>query len=538
MLTLDSALNTSLSTEEDTLGPEEEIPEYPTEEPTRSISFSRGHLLLNVGATATFLTFGVAEPARLKLGWDVLPLTQPGNSLEVQRSTEASLAFLARHAGNVIHDAALGRRALIASDAFYDQLLLLKALHCGSSQAEELDANFLSCLLTQAGLAWLSRHIPETQLRQTVGCVLILSALAQFLAIERFEFCALMQPEAATLSQMNRLQIMASHEALAYALYGELTTSFSENFQRLRHLFPDFRHQLEGRIKDTDSIAHKLNESLSVENPQPLKTLRQAEQRINDGHGFTIALHDSSRKNLVLLRDALLRAIRTGDIEIYAVKNYRGAALDCPPYFEEDDIDQFRMAMEWRRLQSPPALRSPWRAKVAEGPATLKSSGYTTTQLNLRLRNSHTGAFDLPELDLHICGEKVYQFYRGADHLVYDSREGKDLAKHNPYIRAQLIVEVQPLLEAIQRMPQELFTHFTQYRQQIYTYFRRLELGETQLLPPEPPADLPACCHLDNLTRLSNLQRALIQEAAKRAPGMEHAAPEKLWAQRPAAVLV
>jgi hypothetical protein len=503
----------------------------------RTISCLHGPLLLDVGATATFLTFGVAKPARLDLGWDILPLTQPGNAMEVQRGLEAVLHFLACYAGNVIHDAALGRRALLLSTPFYEKLLSLEALHSGDTQVSALEASFLSCLLNQAGLAWLQCHTPEAALRQTVGSLLTLSALARFLAIERLEFSAPLQPEAAILSCMQRMQAMAYHEGLARVFYERLVISFPENFQRLRHLFPVFCHQLEGRVKDIDSIAHKLNERLSPENAQPLATLRQAENCVNDGHGFTIALQDPSRENLVLIREVLLRAIRTGDLEVSAVKNYRSAALDCLPYFEESDIEQLWMAIEWRRLRSPPVLRSSWRAEVAEGQAALKSSGYTTTQLTIRLRNPQTGEFDLPEVDLHICGEKVYQFYRGADHLVYDIREGKDLFKHNPYIRAQFKLDVQPLLEAIQRMPQACFMRFTEYRQQIYTYLRLLESGDIVLSPPAPPEGLPTCCHLDNLTRLSHLQRALIQEAAKNAPGLEHASPEKLWTMNRLAVL-
>jgi len=489
-----------------------------------------GAILLNVGCHATFLSFGSSWPARLSLGWQNLDWQSLDNdsstdlSIVVQENRDAILDCLTTHAGKVIHNVALGRRVLLAESPFHQKLLRLQAassvFRSKNSLYSGLNADFLRCMLSKAGLAWISHHTDTSEFYPLISYALILSALSSFFAIEWFEACYPLQPEAAMLTHMQRLQAIVHHEFLADSLHTHLLANYADNFRALRQLFPDFKDQIEGRVKDVDSITHKLNAILHPENREPVESVEDAATLVNDGHGFTIALKESSRNNIISIRDALLEAIETGDIKVHAVKNYRGPDVDCPPYFEEVDITLLNIAVQNKK--SGNASVKPEELSTI----IVKNSGYTTTQLNLLIKNPETGNYDLPEIDLHICGEKVYDFYKGADHLIYDCRVGKDLAKHNSYIRAQILIEAKPLLEAIQNISEEQFQCFTAYRQKIYTYLRRLELGEDHLNPPELPAELPDCCHLDNLTRLSNLQRALIREAAKHSNGLYHSLPK------------
>jgi hypothetical protein len=488
-----------------------------------------GAILLNVGCHATFLSFGSSWPARLSLGWMNLDWQSLDNesstelSKAVQENRDAILDCLTTHAGKVIHNVALGRRVLLAESPFHQKLLSLQAassvFRSKNSLYSGMNADFLRCMLTKAGLAWISHHTDASEFYPLISYALILSALSSFFAIEWFEACYPLQPEAAMLTHMQRLQAIVHHEFLADSLHIDLLASYNQNLRALRQLFPDFKDQIEGRVKDVDSITHKLNSILHPGNREPVESVEDAASLLNDGHGFTIALKESSRANIILIRNALLEAIETGCILVHAVKNYRGPNIDCPPYFDEFDISLLNTAIQ--NNKNADTLIEPELSSVI-----IKDSGYTTTQLNLLIKNPETGYYDLPEIDLHICGEKVYDFYKGADHLIYDCRVGKDLAKHNSYIRAQILIEAKPLLEAIQDISEEQFQRFTAYRQKIYTYLRRLELGEEHLNPPELPAELPDCCHLNNLTRLSNLQRALIREAAKHSNGLNHSLPK------------
>lgn len=319
------------------------------------------------------------------------------------------------------------------------------------------------------------------------------------------------------LNEVIQHQIARRNEMFSGALYEYYERAYPQTRQALENLFPEFRAHLQGRVKDRVSITNKLNKRAFAVAADAchIKTLAEAGQHIKDGHGFTFVLNDVSRPHMMQIRDGVLRAIRSGNLEVLVIKNYRGADQDTLPYFSDVDIDQVRMATENRRLQLPPSMRPP-QVLVIDGSGIVKPSGYTTTQMRIRLRNPESGEFDLPIVDLHICGENVYRFYRGADHLVYDIREGKDIYKGNSYVRSRFEPEVRPLLDAIEAMPEAQFRCFTEYRGKTYAYLRQLESGQSEAQPPELPPELPSVCHLDNLTRLSELQQRLLQEAQVR----------------------
>lgn len=384
----------------------------------------------------------------------------------------------------------------------------------------------LDYYLSMDGLARLAEIVPDqaasddpealSPLVELVGSLVILRALSEFLGIECFQFGASGGLNAGLLDSAVRQQVVERNSLFSQVLHTRYQESYAQAQHALEQLFPELKHCLEGRVKEPMSITHKLNVNAFKPDAAPLHTLEEAFQRITDGHGFVFVLRDVSRPAIVQIRDGLFRAIRCGYLELIAIKNYRGADPDTIPYFRDDDIVQIRLAMEQYRMQSPAAHRLP-RPVVLEGDDTLKPSGYTATQLRIRLRNPETNEFDLPDVDLHICGEKVYRFYRGADHLVYDIRQGKDIYQGNPDIKACFEPEVRPLLEAIETMSETLFNQFSDYRGQTYAYLRQLELGQTPNQPPRPPDDLPDICHLAHLTRLGNLQRRLIEKASQLA---------------------
>jgi hypothetical protein len=384
----------------------------------------------------------------------------------------------------------------------------------------------LDYYLSMDGLAKLAEIVPDqaasddpealSPLAELVGSLIILRALSEFLGIDCFQFGASGGLNAGLLDDAVRQQVVERNSLFSQILHTRYEESYAQAQHALEQLFPELKHCLEGRVKEPMSITHKLNVSAFKPDAAPLHTLEEAFQRITDGHGFVFVLRDVLRPAIVQIRDGLFRAIRCGHLELIAIKNYRGADPDTVPYFRDDDIVQIRLAMEQYRMQSPAAHRLP-RPVVLEGDDTLKPSGYTATQLRIRLRNPETNEFDLPDVDLHICGEKVYRFFRGADHLVYDIRQGKDIYQGNSDIKACFEPEVRPLLEAIETMSETLFNQFSDYRGQTYAYLRQLEMGQTPSQPPRPPDDLPDICHLAHLTRLGNLQRRLIEKASQLA---------------------
>lgn len=524
---------------------------------------------LDVNEARTLLAFGKGHQPEwpsgisnvnpcLELGWGRLLLNNPLSPGEVSLACLDVMTQLDEPVNAVLWSAMRNRMVFLGMTPVYQRLLQLeKVLASGEEKMIPLDDGltlaFLNACLTPEGLARLGAALAspvhpveeitpscgenqdsdETGLVmpivtetvepvspvELVGTLVILKALADFIGIERFHFGAGGGLDAGLLLDMTHRQIMARNDVFGAILRERYEETYPQTRRALENLFPELRHCLEGRAKDQTSIVYKLNESALSPDPDspPLHTLEEAARRVTDGHGFTLVLRNVSPIGIAQVLDGLLRAIRSGNLEALIIKNYRGERPDTPPYFSDENIDRIRRAMEEHRLQSPPMLQSP-PPLVIEGADVLKSSGYTSTQFRIRLRNLDTGAFDLPDVDLHVCGERVYRFYHGPDHLVYDIRAGKDIYQANSSLRAGFEPEVRPLLETIEAMTEADFQRFTDYRGQIYAYLRNLEIagdGAISGKPPEPPPDLPAVCHLENLTRLNDLRQRLLREISE-----------------------
>jgi hypothetical protein len=535
------------------------------------VSFGRGGRPESASSTfSDASSFGNAESC-LELGWGRLLLDNLPDPEEVRLARLdllTQLAQLDEPTQAALREAMRGRTVFLGMTPVYQRLLRLeRALEAADTNpgkealpplADGLTPAFLDACLAEEGLVRLgtaldasvqpveelasdtggdgdetglvmpivTEVVEPVSLVELVGTLVILNVLAGFFEIDRFHFGAPGGLDAGLLLDLIRRQVTARNDAFGAILRERYARTYPQARRALENLFPEWYDCLEGRAKDRTSILYKLNESALSADPEspPLHTPEDAAQRVTDGHGFTLVLRDVSTKGIAQVLGGILRAIRSGNLEILIIKNYRGESPDTPPYFSDGHIERIRLAMEERRRQAPPILQSP-PPLVVEGADVLKSSGYTSTQFRIRLRNSDTGAFDLPDVDLHVCGERVYRFYHGPDHLVYDIRAGKDIYQANPALRARFEPEVRPLLEAIETMTEADFQRFTDYRGRIYAFLRGLEIrgicetGASPENPPEPPPDLPIVCHWKSLAYLSELRQQLLHA--------DHPSPEE-----------
>jgi hypothetical protein len=236
--------------------------------------------------------------------------------------------------------------------------------------------------------------------------------------------------------------------------------------------------------------------------------VRSARGLIGDAHGLTLIVDPVSRENIQQVRDYLITAIRDEKIQVLEIKNHKGASEMATPYFTKLDLDLIQGSMDAVRYSLSGMKDCPPKMRIAED--TIKASGYTAVHVKLRLRNPKTRNYDMPPCELQIRGRAVDEFYE-AEHLVHDIRVGKDLFKNNAAVRAEFEPQVGPLRNAIETMSERQFEQFTQYLSAYYLYCLEIEKG---LKPEKPqlPAALPRMCGIDELKRLSQLQRNLLQK--------------------------
>jgi ppGpp synthetase/RelA/SpoT-type nucleotidyltranferase len=515
------------------------------------VALRRAGLVVEVGEEAIRLVFGkgprkieetLTAKGLLPFGTQALSLEDAFGPIDVALARETARAALRDGLSQELTDAAKGRNVYLAGDAVLDLLFALEAERPVSEAnpiTNGLDATIMDWYLSPEGLEHLQQVEQEGRYTESLGPnaismlierLIFLRELPAALGFERYRFGSGGGEQAGLLDEMVRTEVSRRMERYGRALHKRYRREYPEAQRILGEIFPDVR--VRGRAKDAASIADKLNRKAMRTGPQKqvIQDIDDAGRLIGDGHGLRLVLETTRRDRIETIREQLITAIRNGVVQILEINNCHAGGPDALPYFTEEDIIRIRMAAETTRQALPTEDRPPV-VKVLDGPGAIKPSGYTTTQLNIRLRNPETGHFDLI-CELQIRGIEVERF-SAAEHLIHDFRRGKDPYKKNPRIREHFEPEVAPLLKAIQEMREAEFRKFTDYLSRFYLHCRRLESGYT-VPEPELPVDLPAVCHVNNIKRLSRLQRELIARFKRpaRKPPAANPSPVKPEAAR------
>ena len=299
-------------------------------------------------------------------------------------------------------------------------------------------------------------------------------------------------------------------------LFKEGQEHFEESFNAVKEALPEeFRTSLKGRSKCELSIYEKLVKERTIDLNHKIKKVKNCadfsdeikqikiskllaekkeitrnkdlvKDKVQDLYGARLTLNDVNPRSINKIITSLVNAIKKGDIEILKIKNYRGANSNFGGntefYFSEAQV---------RKIQD---ISGPMECVFTE-----KHSGYTATQMNIR---SKSGAI----IELQIRGEHVHDLAK-IEHIPYDLREGKDIAKGNNQIGI-ILARIQ---KAIKKLNEEQFIEYEKYIYNRFVYAQAKEFGKSATKPTLPDGTNP-------ILSVENLEVAY-KQAKSFAPG-------------------
>ncbi len=280
---------------------------------------------------------------------------------------------------------------------------------------------------------------------------------------------------------------------------------FEESFSALKDVLPDeVRSSLKGRSKCQVSIFEKMvrhrnelkaqlkavknNNKLSVEEKaQAIKNIQEQIRKfdtdknvtksvIGDAYGARIS--DLTPESTDVIVSALEKAAKEGKIEILEVENYRGMNSNCKIqnefYLNENHLNRFAKVSKNATITSKP-----------------KESGYTAIQLKVKPKNGKV-------LELQIRGKEVDKV-ADWEHIPYDLRQGKDIAKGSN-VNGSNLAKVQ---KVVSKMTKEQDVQYKQYIYDNYMYAQAKELGKV-VEAPKLPEGIDKALSSENLVKISS----------------------------------
>lgn len=211
---------------------------------------------------------------------------------------------------------------------------------------------------------------------------------------------------------------------------------------------------------------------------------------LNDALGTRLILRKPTRENTDKIVQKLIDGINNGDFKITEIESYATDAEHF--YFSQSQIDKIVKACEKKNLTV--------NLKVG-----YKPSGYTTTQFKLIFKNDIRS-------ELQVRGNEVHTVAQG-EHLLYDFREGKNIAKSNKAIAKIL----EPLYNALQNIDSnpKLEESYERYIHDFYKYKRDIEM----LIPaykPALPNGIPKILGMDNIIKVNeNIEKIKVKSKRK-----------------------
>lgn len=207
--------------------------------------------------------------------------------------------------------------------------------------------------------------------------------------------------------------------------------------------------------------------------------------RLGDALGTRIIMEKPTTENIEKIVQKLIDGIKKGDFKITEIENYAAANPERMKnaddlynphyYFTQSQIDRITKACNDKKM----------RVKVNE---LSKPSGYTSTQLRLTYKNG-------VKCELQIRGNEVHHIAQ-SEHLLYDIREGKDIAKGNKTIENIL----DPIYSAIKKVysTPKLKKSYDDYLNNFYYYKREIELLNSAIMP-ELSENIPKILDMNNI---------------------------------------
>lgn len=203
-------------------------------------------------------------------------------------------------------------------------------------------------------------------------------------------------------------------------------------------------------------------------------------ERLDDALGQRVIFENTSPEVVEQAVQTMVKDIEDGKYIIIELENY--GAGDDYFYFNQNQVDRLATAClaKGHKMEYKPKN---------------KESGYTTAQFNLEYKNGVIS-------EMQFRGRKIHDLAE-SEHLLYDMREGKDIAKGNK--------EVEKLLEPIYTAQKELLDadpvlkkEYENYLAVEYNRARRNEIEPSFYDKQELPPDIPEVLDIDNIIDVHN----------------------------------
>lgn len=255
----------------------------------------------------------------------------------------------------------------------------------------------------------------------------------------------------------------------------------------------------------TQEAADILIEKYNAEKQSLINDYDTVRNTIQDAYGARLVMDDTSPAAISKVHRSLLNAVDSGEIKLLEINNYQGEG--GVPYFSSAQIKQLqahcrRQGYEMRVISdvNAPKGKENLYSKNYNSPKAVKSSGYTTCQINIQHKNGVISEFQIRGKHINKLAE--------SEHIFYDISQKKDLSKGNPAIK-QL---TDPLVKVVEEMNAKGNEHikeaYSKYLTVCYKYARMQELGIPIAKPSLPPGVDPML-DIDNIIRIHSEMEAL-----------------------------
>lgn len=308
-------------------------------------------------------------------------------------------------------------------------------------------------------------------------------------------------------------EVKSNMEANVTSLYSKTKEFTKPIVEQFKKTFGDIEGvEIQQRVKDKDAMHEKsyrrykkatsrikeLEETLKTEtSPEEIAKIKkeivnknqymkdletnypELSMALGDSFGQRIIMNKPTPQNIEKTVQKIISDIKRGDYVVTELENY--AVNKDSFYYNESQVARIKAACKGKGVE----------LKYSEG---FKDSGYTTTQMNLTYKNGVNA-------ELQVRGSEVHNLAE-SEHILYDIREGKDMAKGN----AQIENLLNPVYDAVKQLDADkgLKKDYDKYLKDYYQYKRDIELGLNPKAP-ELDAKIPQELNMDNIIRLNNL---------------------------------
>lgn len=245
----------------------------------------------------------------------------------------------------------------------------------------------------------------------------------------------------------------------------------------------------------TQEMADAMIEKYNIEKQNLIYNYDTVHDTLQDTFGARLVMDDTSPQAIAKVHKTLLDNIDSGKFKILEINNYQGAG--GIPYFSSAQIKQIQAHCRRKGYEvnivsdvNAPKGKEAEYKNAFNSEKAVKSSGYTTFQMNIEHPSGVISEFQIRGKHLNELAE--------SEHIFYDISQNKNLDKGNFAIK-QI---TDPLIKVVEEMnlPENKAVKeaYSQYLTECYKFARMQELG-IPMKKPELPKIVNPMLDIDNI---------------------------------------